>query len=134
MTSKEAPQFQNWPELKETFTKIFASRTQQEWCDVFDDVDACVAPVIPWNEAHTYKHSVARWSFNKEGSTGLITPNPAPHLYRTPALAVSNTFLPPGKHTKDVMKNIGYTEQDIARLVDSGAVEFAKRSTKTSKL
>ncbi|KAH8591486.1 CoA-transferase family III domain-containing protein [Bisporella sp. PMI_857] len=36
----------NWPGMKDTFTKIFKSKTRTEWETVFDRTDACCTPVL----------------------------------------------------------------------------------------
>ena len=43
--------------------EIFASKTQQEWTDVFDGSDACVTPVVDLEEAHLHPQNKARKSF-----------------------------------------------------------------------
>ncbi|KAM3513174.1 hypothetical protein MY11210_003199 [Beauveria gryllotalpidicola] len=39
-----------WPELGRLFTEIFKSKTRSEWEAVFDGTDACVAPVLDYDE------------------------------------------------------------------------------------
>ncbi len=36
----------NWPLIKDIFTRRFRQRTREEWRQVFDSVDACVTPVL----------------------------------------------------------------------------------------
>jgi alpha-methylacyl-CoA racemase len=40
----------NWPVLKELIAQRFGSNTQRHWRDVFDDVQACVSPVLDADE------------------------------------------------------------------------------------
>lgn len=39
-----------WPELQRLFEAEFKSKTRAEWEVVFDGTDACVAPVLDWDE------------------------------------------------------------------------------------
>lgn len=41
---------QNWPGLKDTFTKLFKSKTRSEWEKIFDQTDACCTPVLEYRE------------------------------------------------------------------------------------
>lgn len=46
----EFPQMQNMDEAKEEVSKIFKAKTQAEWTAIFKDTDACVTPVIDFEE------------------------------------------------------------------------------------
>ncbi len=35
-----------WPAMKERFAEVFAAKTRDEWTNVFEDLDACVTPVL----------------------------------------------------------------------------------------
>jgi alpha-methylacyl-CoA racemase len=41
---------QNWPVLKDMFTKAFKSKTRKEWEAIFDGTDACCTPVLTYPE------------------------------------------------------------------------------------
>ena len=69
-----------WPVLKAELTALFATRTQAEWCDLLEGSDACFAPVLPFWEAHTPPHAVARGAFVTRD--GVTEPAPAPRFSR----------------------------------------------------
>ncbi|WP_442942951.1 CaiB/BaiF CoA transferase family protein [Nocardia sp. NBC_01503] len=69
--------------LRKVFTDKFATRTQDRWCELFDDVDACVTPVRSWSEAARDEHLRARGSM--VDIDGIRQPAPAPRFSRTPA-------------------------------------------------
>jgi alpha-methylacyl-CoA racemase len=71
-----------WPELKAELTRLIASRTQAEWCDLLEGSDACFAPVLPFWEAPDHPHALARRAFITR--EGVIEPAPAPRFSRTP--------------------------------------------------
>ncbi|GAB3277233.1 CaiB/BaiF CoA-transferase family protein [Parasphingorhabdus pacifica] len=73
----------NWPELRERFTEAFASRTRQEWAELFDGSDACVAPILAMDEAAEHPHVAARGTFLRDDE--LLQPAPAPRFSRTPS-------------------------------------------------
>src|SRR5215469_468802 len=70
-----------WPTLRERFAETFATRTRDEWADVFAGTDACVAPVLSPAEAPSHPHNTARGTFTDVG--GLTQPAPAPRFDRT---------------------------------------------------
>ncbi|MDB5750731.1 MAG: Alpha-methylacyl-CoA racemase [Ramlibacter sp.] len=71
-----------WPEGRAMLTAVFASRTQREWCELLEDSDACVTPVLNREEAPGHRHNAARGSFVV--SDGVAQPAVSPRLSRTP--------------------------------------------------
>jgi alpha-methylacyl-CoA racemase len=41
---------EHWPATKESLTKLFKQKTLEEWRKAFDQVDACVTPVLNMDE------------------------------------------------------------------------------------
>ncbi|MCM4080198.1 CaiB/BaiF CoA transferase family protein [Paractinoplanes hotanensis] len=72
-----------WPELRDRFASRFASRSRDEWTEVFAGLDACVAPVLSPAEAPAHPHNRARRTFLDVA--GVTQPAPAPRFGRTPA-------------------------------------------------
>ena len=78
------PKFQNqhnrdqWPELKTIIRNKIKEKTRDEWADIFDGSDACVAPVLNLSEAPEHHHMKARNSFVE--IDGTIQPAPAPRF------------------------------------------------------
>lgn len=73
----------SWPRLRERLAGVFRQRTRDEWVRRFEDVDACVAPVLSLGEAPSHPHHAARGTFVDVG--GVVQPAPAPRFSRTPA-------------------------------------------------
>ncbi|MFB7976738.1 CaiB/BaiF CoA transferase family protein [Streptomyces vinaceus] len=88
-----------WGELREAVAARFKSRTRQEWTEVFEGSDACVAPVLSLGEAPLHPHLAARATFTDLG--GITQPAPAPRFSATPAAVTSGPALP-GAHTASV--------------------------------
>jgi alpha-methylacyl-CoA racemase len=72
-----------WPELKLEVEAVFKTKTQAQWCTIFDEVDACVTPVLAPSDAQDHPHNAARRVF--VDVDGITQPAPAPRFSRTPA-------------------------------------------------
>ena len=70
-----------WPALRQAFTDSFASRTRDEWAQAFAGTDACVTPVLTWDEAAADQHLVARGTVVDVG--GVVQAAPAPRFSRS---------------------------------------------------
>ena len=102
-----------WPELRRRFVQVFATKTRDAWCAVFDGSDACFSPVLTFAEAGDHPHNVAR-----EGYVTLANvkqPAPAPRLSRTPGAA---RHPPPerGAGGAAALADWGFTDSEIAQL------------------
>ncbi|MFI1564870.1 CaiB/BaiF CoA transferase family protein [Streptomyces sp. NPDC020490] len=91
-----------WDELREAVAARFRSRTRDEWTDLFDGTDACVAPVLSLTEAPHHPHLAARGTFTDHG--GITQPAPAPRFSATPA-SVRRGPARPGADTADVARD-----------------------------
>ncbi len=109
----------SWPTLKARFAAVFRTRTRDEWAKVFEQTDACVAPVLSLTEAPDHQHNVERETFVEHG--GIRQPAPAPRFSRTPA-TLGLTPPAPGDQTNEILAELGYDDDDIARLRAAGAV------------
>lgn len=69
-----------WPQLRERFASIFATRTRAEWTAVYEGTNACVAPVLSVAEAPNHPQNRARNVFTGD----VPLPAPAPRFDRTP--------------------------------------------------
>jgi alpha-methylacyl-CoA racemase len=72
---------EGWPEQKALFAEIFKTRSRDEWVNVFENTEACVAPVLSMDEAPHHPHNVARQTFVTR--QGVRQPAPAPRFSRT---------------------------------------------------
>jgi alpha-methylacyl-CoA racemase len=65
-----------WPALKATLADRVRERTRDAWCAAFAGHEACVAPVLDFDEAPADPHNVARQAFIE--IDGIVQPAPAP--------------------------------------------------------
>ncbi|MEQ8485970.1 MAG: CaiB/BaiF CoA-transferase family protein [Pseudomonadales bacterium] len=120
-----APQMDaaQWPALKAELTRVFKTKTRDEWCKIMEGTDVCFAPVLSIFEAPSHPHNQARNSFVE--LDGVMQPAPAPRFSRT-APAVSHAARKPGQDSKAVLADCGFTADEIAALLEQGAVSPAK--------
>ena len=115
---------QGWPVLRERFAAVFAERTRDEWCRVFEGSDACVAPVLSFSEAPEHPQHRARGSFVE--FDGVVQPAPAPRFSATPS-AISRPAPQRGAGGRDALRDWGFDEAGVADL-RAGGVGFAAGS------
>jgi alpha-methylacyl-CoA racemase len=105
-----------WPVLRARFAEVIASRPRDEWTAVFQDTDACVTPVLDWNEAAAHPHNVARGTYATPD--GTVQPEAAPRLSRTPSKAAGA----PGTLTPAVLAGWGLDPAEVAKLAADGVL------------
>jgi alpha-methylacyl-CoA racemase len=108
---------QQWPALRAMLQERFCLRTRDEWCAVFDGTDACVTPVLSWEEAALHPHLSERGTVVIRD--GVVQPAPAPRFSQ------STTRLPsppprPGQHSEEILREWKVRAAD--ELLVSGAV------------
>jgi alpha-methylacyl-CoA racemase len=108
-----------WPQMKERFAALFATKTRDEWTAVFEGTDACVAPVLsPW-EAPSHPHLRARETFSEVA--GVVQPSPAPRFGGTPG-AIRRPPPNPGQHADEALADWGLDPDEVAELRSAKAI------------
>jgi alpha-methylacyl-CoA racemase len=118
---------------KELLTQKFKKKTLEEWMSIYKDLDACISPVLTLDEAVNYRHNAERNSFVKipDGShmptmNWLQDMDPAKRSFNMPKI---------GQHTTCILKEFGYSDQQISDFEKQRAVElFNGTKKKKSKL
>jgi alpha-methylacyl-CoA racemase len=111
-----------WPDMQTRLARIFKMKTRAEWTAIMEQTDICFAPVLRMSEALSHPHNVHRESFVE--IDGIAQPAPAPRFLGTP----SQVQRPPariGEHTDAVLKDWGFSADEIAALHHSGAIKSA---------
>lgn len=119
---EDAPSRNNpadWPELRARIAAAVKTRTRDEWAELANGTDACLAPVLDPGEASRHPHNIARGTFVEVD--GRVQPAPAPRFDRTPA-GVPSAPATIGMHTNEVLERIGVAPQQIAELRRIGAI------------
>jgi alpha-methylacyl-CoA racemase len=110
---------EGWPVLRHALADRFATKARDEWAELFEATDACVAPILTMVEAPRHHQAMARSSFVEVD--GVVQPGPAPRFSETP----TGTPAPPpyiGEHTDQILLSLGYSQVDIGMLRESRAV------------
>lgn len=113
-----------WPKLKEIFEKKFKQKTLGEWRSIFDETDACVAPVLKLTDLMDHPHNKERQLVSPFDSL----PTPAPRLSRTPAQTVSGDEkdFEPGTHSIQILEKFGFSSEDIRSFAQNNVIGGAK--------
>jgi alpha-methylacyl-CoA racemase len=107
-----------WPEMQQALVAIFLSRSRDAWCELLEGSDACFAPVLSLAEAPDHAHATQRQAF--VDVDGMRQPAPAPRFGRsTPSAPTPAPDL--GQHTAMLLGEAGYSAEEIAQLLASGA-------------
>jgi alpha-methylacyl-CoA racemase len=107
-----------WPNMHARYAEVFRRGTSAEWMALFEDSDACAAPVLTFSEAAEHPHNVARGTFINPG--GVLQAAPAPRFGRTPAARPR----PPaavGQDTYAVLRECGVTDEEFLAWKIAGA-------------
>ncbi len=72
----------HWDDNAEKFAALFKTKPASEWCELLEGTDACVAAVLPLEEAREHPHMKARGAY--EERDGVWHTAPAPRFDRTP--------------------------------------------------
>ncbi len=70
-----------WASLHREFEAIFAGKPRDEWAFLFEGSDACLVPVLDFEEAARHPHNAARSTFIE--IDGKLQPSPAPRFSRS---------------------------------------------------
>ncbi len=108
-----------WPQRRKQYAEIILSKLQAEWMEIFAGSDACVAPVLGFDEMAGHPHNRSRGNFVE--IDGVAQASPAPRFDRTPAAAPGKPRAP-GADTDDILGDCGYSAAEIEALRQQGAL------------
>ncbi|MBM3678836.1 MAG: CoA transferase, partial [Actinobacteria bacterium] len=115
------PQFDTdrWPALRGRMEAIFATRTLADWTAELEGTDVCFGPAVSLAELTTHPHLAARETYVEVD--GVLQSAPVPRFARTPG-AVDRPPPWPGQHSRDVLRELGRDDEQIARSLAAGVV------------
>ena len=97
----------------------FASKTRDDWAKIFDGTDACVTPVLTYEEAPDHPQNAARGGLRKQGT--FVHPRPAPGFKD---METDPDFTVPGPNddAADVFAELGYDTAKLEALKAAGVI------------
>lgn len=104
---------------RKLLTERFLSKTQAEWSVIFEDVDACVYPVIDWQDVQKHDHNMLRESFKRMGN--ILAPRPAPRLSRTPGELREN----PDNDEEFFLDELNLQPAELRKLQEDGVITLS---------
>jgi alpha-methylacyl-CoA racemase len=93
-----------WSALHREFEDLFAQKPRDEWAALFEGSDACLVPVLDFEEAARHPHNAARSTF--VAVDGKPQPSPAPRFSRSKTSAGERHAFGSGE---DALKDWGVT-------------------------
>ncbi|WP_405904098.1 CoA transferase [Streptomyces sp. NBC_00656] len=111
-----------WPDQHAKLEQIFATRTRDEWAELFEPTNACATPVLTMIEAAQHPHNEARGTFDVDPE-GRIQPMPAPRFSHTPTTLPKRSTVT-GTQTREVLAAAGLSSEEINALRAGGAVSW----------
>ena len=105
--------------MRERLAGILATRPRDAWVAAADGSDACIAPVLGFDEAAQAPQATARAAFVQVA--GVTQPAPAPRFSRTPGEVASPPPVP-GEHSRAILADWGFGEAEVATLEQAGIV------------
>ncbi|KAI9591689.1 alpha-methylacyl-CoA racemase [Syncephalis fuscata] len=103
----------NWPQLHTIFSELFAKKTMDEWSCIFKQSDACVFPVLAMEQAPMPPRRTPRLSSAPETTM----------THDASADTPGDILLTPGLHSVEVLKEYGWSEAQINKLIQQNIVQ-----------
>ncbi len=111
--------FSKWPSQHEKLEKIFLSKTQETWSEIFDGTDACITPVLDYKEAQRHKQMIARGGLKEH--EGMVHPRTIPAFESRPD-EPEFEIVKKATHTIEIMEAAGFSRNEIDALLASNTV------------
>ena len=96
----------------------FAEKTREAWADIFNGTDACVTPVLTYDEAPSHPQNAARGGLRKQGA--FVHPRPAPGFEGSDT-DPDFTLTGPNDAAEEIFAELGYDAEKRAALKAAGA-------------
>ena len=112
-------------EVSDLLSETFLTKTRDEWFELLKDKDISVGKVYSLDEVVTDPQMVSRGMVAEvEGPDGatVLQPGIAIRLSDTPG-KIRSTGAVTGQHTDEVLRGLGYTDEQIAPLRQDGAIQ-----------
>jgi alpha-methylacyl-CoA racemase len=112
-----------WAKQHEMLEDVFATKTRDAWEVIFAGTDACVTPVLDYEEAASHPTNAERQAFVQDGR--WLHPQVAPRLATQP-LANHFEIATKGGDYAAILAEAGLGDAEISQLIAAGAVVVTK--------
>lgn len=118
-------QFKKREEINKKIALHLKQKVTEYWFEVFDEIGIWYSPInsyedVVQNEQVKWNKSIMSFEHPKAGEVQLLT-----HPIRYDGEVPPIKRIPPelGEHTEEILKGLGYTDEQIQELEDSGAIK-----------
>ena len=106
-----------WPQMHKRYEKHFREKSRDEWKKIFDGSDACVAPVLDFEEAPQHPHNKSRQVFVGDSYQAM----PAPKFSRSSESEPASPIAA-GSSADELLEKLGYSAEQLKQLKDQGII------------
>ncbi|MDO6474530.1 CaiB/BaiF CoA-transferase family protein [Alteromonas sp. 1_MG-2023] len=108
-----------WPDMKAEIASVMATRTQAQWCRIFEQAGTQFSPVLTIPEALENEHNLAR-----EMIINQSAPDGTPVIHVGAPVKLSDTPAKPGfpgrtagSDTQQILMSLGYSKSDTDQII-----------------
>ena len=123
----------NLPALVEAMSAVLMTRTKAQWIEAFDAANVPVGPVHTIGEALGHEQALARGMVVdlEHPDAGATKALGCPVHFSATPVTVTRAAPTLGQHTREVLLEAGYADEEIDRLAADGAVLEATERQRT---
>ena len=116
--------YRRMPELVDAIDEVLSERTRDEWGKIFDEHGVIWGPVLGLHEVPDDPHAQAIDLFPtiEHPERGTYRTVRSPLRFATATVAPRGPSPAPGQHTRALLIELGYGEDDIRRMYDNAVV------------
>jgi len=130
--ANNAGRMRNLPALVAALTPLFERRTVDEWLLRLEQSGVPAGPVLDIAQMHADPQALAREMIveTTHATAGQVKAIGLPIKFSETPGGVRNAAPVLGQHTREVLRGLGYSDEEIDRLASLGAVQFPLSTTK----
>jgi len=130
--ANNAGRMRNLPALVAALTPLFERRTVDEWLLRLEQSGVPAGPVLDIAQMHADPQALAREMIveTTHATAGQVKAIGLPIKFSETPGGVRNAAPVLGQHTREVLRELGYSDEEIDRLASLGAVQFPLSTTK----
>jgi crotonobetainyl-CoA:carnitine CoA-transferase CaiB-like acyl-CoA transferase len=112
--------------VRQQLAAVFAQQTQAQWIERLADIECCVSPVLSLDESLADAQVRAR-DMIVSGADGIRQYAP-PFRLSGHTFAVARPAPAQGEHSAEILREAGFSAEEIGLLADSGTISEPRRA------